>query len=342
MKALLLEEAGPDPKLAFREIAEPDCGPGQVLVRVRACGLCRHDLAVMEGLLRRGVRLPLALGHEIAGEVEKVGASVLRIAAGDRVASLPVDACGGCPQCLTGREHRCEDGRGMGHGVHGGMAEYVAVREHSLVKLPSGIPWNQACLLACPTGVALKAVREAAQVKAGETVAVTGAGGGLGTQLVQAAKLSGARVLAVTSSQAKERGLKVLGADEVIVTNDLDWSEVALALTGDRGVDVVLDTVGSAMAASAVKALSVGGRLALLGEVEGLEAQLNLGEIIFREARIIGSLGADRRHLEEAARLWSTGAIRPVVGGTKPWEEAREAVSRVKGGQVLGRMTLEV
>jgi D-arabinose 1-dehydrogenase-like Zn-dependent alcohol dehydrogenase len=342
MKALLLEQAGPQPKLVFRELPQPDCGPGQALVRVRACGLCRHDLAIIDGLLRRGVRLPLVPGHEIAGEVAKVGAGVSRVAPGDRVVCLPVDACGQCRRCIAGQEHRCEDGRGLGHGANGGMAEYVSVREHSLVKLPPDIPWTEACLLACPTGVALKAVSETAQIKPSETVVVTGAGGGLGTHLVLAAKLVGARVLAVTSSPAKEPGLKRLGADEVIVTGDLDWAEVALALTGERGVDVVLDTVGSAAFGSAVKALAAGGRLALLGEAEGREARMNLAEIIFREARIIGSLGVDRRHLEEAVGLWSSGRLRSVMGKALSWQQVDEAIRAMRGGQVLGRVTLEL
>ena len=128
---------------------------------------------------------------------------------------------------------------------NGGMAQFVSVPETALVKIPSSIEWTDACLLACPIGVAIKGL-EKAQVQAGETVVVTGAGGGLGVHLVQLAQRRGARVLAVTSSEEKAESLVALGAEEVITTGELDFSEVVLALTEDRGAEVALDTVGSA------------------------------------------------------------------------------------------------
>ena len=136
----------------------------------------------MRGVLRRGVKRRVVLGHEIAGVVEACGASVTGLSPGDRVASILTNACGACAMCSGGREHRCLQGHGIGHSVDGGFAEYVAVSEHSLVKLPADADPATACLYGCPIGVALHALRDVGGLQTGETVVVTGAGGGLGAR----------------------------------------------------------------------------------------------------------------------------------------------------------------
>lgn len=322
-----------------RDLPLPSLGDYDALVKVGACGFCHHDLLVMEGILRRGVTLPLVLGHEIAGEVADVGARVTAVQPGDRVVCLPTDACGRCQRCLQGREHRCLEGRGLGHRADGGMAQYVAVREASLVKVPPRIPWEQACLLACPIGVALQGIDEA-HVQAGETVVVTGAGGGLGVHLVQLARSYDARVLAVTSSEGKADLLSKLGAHEVILTGELDFSEVVLALTEDRGAEVVLDTVGSPLFPSTLRSLAPSGRMVLLGEVSGREVRLNLAELIFRDARLIGSVGASIPHLEQATRLIAEDKLRPIVSHVLPWNEVMEAYKLLKSRESIGRVVL--
>ena len=342
MKAMVLDKVGLEPRVTLRRLPTPPLNDHEALVKVKACGFCHHDLLVMAGVLRRGTRLPLVLGHEVAGQVARVGPGVTAVSPGDRVVCLPTDACGWCQRCLQGQEHRCLNGRGLGHGVDGGMAQYLKVREVSLVKVPSQVPWVQACLLACPIGVGLQAVTEVAQVQAGETVAVTGAGGGLGTHLVQMAKLRGARVLAVTSSEGKADLLRELGADEVIVTGELDFSEVALALTEDRGVEVVLDTVGSPLFPGTLGCLASYGRMATLGEVSGQAVKLNLAKLIFSNSRVMGSTGASKGRVEEAVRLVSRGQVQPVVSHVLPWEKVIQAYRLLQKRESLGRVVLQV
>ena len=341
MKAMVLDKVGQEPQLTLKDLPMPPLNDYEALVKVKACGFCHHDLLVMAGILRRGTSLPLVLGHEVAGQVAQVGPGVTAVCPGDRVVCLPTDACGQCQRCLQGREHRCLDGRGLGHGVDGGMAQYLKVREVSLVKVPPQVPWVQACLLACPIGVGLRAVKEVARVEAGETVAVTGAGGGLGVHLIQMAKLWGARVLAVTSSEGKADPLRKLGADEVIVTGELDFSEVALALTEDRGVEVVLDTVGSPLFPGTLRCLASNGRMVVLGEVLGREVGLNLAELVFRDARIMGSAGASKSHVEEAVGLVSRGQVRPVISHVLPWEKVMQAYVLLQKRESLGRVVLQ-
>ena len=340
MKALVLEQAGPNPRLTVADLPLPSVGDFDALVQVAACGFCHHDLLVMEGTLRRGVQTPLVPGHEVAGVVTKVGRHVTAVRPGDPVVCLLTDACGQCQWCAQGRERLCPEAHAIGHGMKGGMAETITVRENSLVKIPDGIPWPQACLLACPIGVAVKAI-EKAQIQDGETVLVTGASGGLGAHLIQLAKLKGARVLAITSNETKAPALEALGASDVIPTDELDFSEIVLALTEDRGVDVALDTVGSPLFPQTLRSVALMGRLVLLGEVERANVTLPLPEIIFRELQIIGSVGTSRRHIQEAARLVTEAKIHPIISRLLLWNQAVDAYRLLKYRRTVGRVVLD-
>jgi len=340
MRALYVKQAGDPPVLEIRDVPIPEAGPRQVLVHVTACGFCHHDRSVMAGLLRRGVAPDVILGHEISGVVETAGSDVTGLKTGDRVVSILTEACGRCDRCDNGREHRCREGQGIGHGRDGGFAEYVALSEHSLVKLPEGLDPVGAALLACPMGVALQAVRETAQVASGETVVVTGAGGGLGVHAVQAAAALGARVLAVSSSPEKENALRELGAAEVLEINGLDFAELVMAMTGDEGADVVIDTVGSALFPSTLRSLAQYGRLVLLGEVLGQHISLNPAEIIFRDARLIGASGVSRATVEQAVLMALEGRLRTVVDLEMPLEQATDAYRLVSERRPTGRIVL--
>jgi len=326
--------------LEIRDVPIPEAGPRQVLVHVTACGFCHHDRSVMAGLLRRGVAPDVILGHEISGVVETAGSDVTGLKTGDRVVSILTEACGRCDRCDNGREHRCREGQGIGHGRDGGFAEYVALSEYSLVKLPEGLDPVGAALLACPMGVALQAVRETAQVAPGETVVVTGAGGGLGVHAVQAVAALGARVLAVSSSPEKENALRELGAAEVLEINGLDFAELVMAMTGDEGADVVIDTVGSALFPSTLRSLAQYGRLVLLGEVLGQHISLNPAEIIFRDARLIGASGVSRATVEQAVLMALEGRLRTVVDLEMPLEQATDAYRLVSERRPTGRIVL--
>ena len=344
MRALMLDSPGTPPHLSVGELPAPRPGAEEALVRVAACGFCHHDRLVMAGTLRRGVRSGVVLGHEIAGVVEELGDGVTRVRPGDRVVSLLTNACGECDRCRAGREHRCRNGEGIGHGRNGGFAEFVAVSQHSLVALPDGLDLTAASLLACPAGVALQAL-SAVEVSAGETVVVTGAGGGLGIHALQLAASLGARTMAVTSTSGKAGALAHYGADEVIETggpdSGLDFSEVVTALTGDEGADVVIDTVGTPTIRSSVRCLAQYGRLALLGEVGG-EGSLRglIPEIVFRDARLTGVSGVSRATLEQAIALAAEGRLTPVVQQVMPLEEAGRAYELLSRRAVLGRVAL--
>lgn len=342
MSALSLVEAGNSPVLAMLEREVPTPRPGEALLRVDACGFCHHDYLVMRGTLRRGVMPGVVLGHEIAGTVVSLGENATLFREGDRVVSLLTGACGACVQCLAGREHRCSNGAGIGHGRNGGFAEYVTLPETALVAVPNCVPPERAALLACPAGVALAAV-DSAEVSAGETVVVTGAGGGLGSHAVQLAVARHAQVIAVTSSPGKAAGLESLGASVVVEHGEgLDIAEIMMAVTDDAGADAVIDTVGPPVWPEVLRCLGQFGRLALLGDVTGEPAPVRLAEMIFRDLRLTGVSGVSRRGLERCVRMASAGEFRPVVSDVMPLtvNGVGEAVRMMRERGPLGRLVL--
>ena len=342
MDALRVVEAGRPPKLAVVKRPTPAPGPGEALLHVDACGFCHHDLLVMSGTLRRGVSPGVTLGHEIAATVVSTSNDVTQFRPGDRVVSLLTAACGQCARCRAGREHRCLAGAGIGHGRDGGFAEYLALPVTALVSVPDSIPSEQAALLACPAGVALTGI-ETVGVASGDTVVVTGAGGGLGAHAVQLAAMQGAQVVAVTTSPDKAEMLERLGASVVIeAENGLDVAEVVMALTDDAGADAVIDTVGPPLWPATLRCLGQYGRLALLGDVTGEPATLPLAEIIFRDLRIVGVSGVSRAELQRAVSLAAAGRLRPVVSQTLPLtaEGVAEAWQSVAARRPLGRVAV--
>ena len=170
MKALFVISSGETPEFDIRDIDIPHPDSDEVLIKVASAGLCNHDVAIMKGLLRRGVDHSVILGHEIAGIVEATGPNVGSLQNGDAVVSTLTIFCGECERCTTGQEYRCHKGRGIGHAVNGGFAEYVTLPERCLIKLPPNVDPECASVLACPIGVALQAVRDVAKVTSGETV----------------------------------------------------------------------------------------------------------------------------------------------------------------------------
>lgn len=341
MKALFVKEPGPEPEFEVREVDTPEAGPYEVVVEVQAAGLCGHDIAIMTGLLRRGVDHDTILGHEISGTIAQVGSDVAGLSEGNPVVASLTASCGRCDRCNSGLDYRCRYGVGVGHGVNGGFAEFVKLPAASVTPLPSDIDLVGASLIACPIGVCVRAARSVARVSAGESVLVTGAGGGLGVHAIQvAAALGAAQVFAATSSAEKLDLLDGYAPGGAMLGGELDFSELVLAFTEDQGADVVIDTVGSATFRSAIRSLSQYGRMVLLGEVEGGRASLNLTDIMFRDAAIYGSTGANRPDIEAAIEMVASGSVQPVVHAAMPLEDAAKAVGLVTSRQVTGRIAL--
>jgi len=341
MKAIVQSVTGPPEVLEMRELPDPGSPErDQVLVHVRACGVCYHDLLVREGIYRQLVNMPLVPGHEIAGDVVAIGPEVTRVRVGDRVTSTNRETCGQCDLCRTGQEGICPNQRFFGHNGPGGYGEYALLRENALSVVPASISAEQACVLSCAVGTELHAIRDVGQVRAGETVLVTGAGGGLGIHGVQVARVCGAFVIGLTSSAAKAEAIGAAGADEVVVFERGTRFDDLIRAVAPGGVDVVCDNVGEPVFDSCFRTLAVGGRYVFVGQLNDRRISFNPAWPLLRNTQLRGSNSSTRKELDEVIKLATAGRIRPVLGAVLPLAEAPEAHRRVAAADMTGRIVL--
>ena len=217
MKAAVIYETGGPEVIKVEDVPDPKPGPADVVIKVAACGLCGHDQADRQGLTH--VDKPAILGHEISGTVVAVGDKVHTFKDGDRVASKQFTTCGWCEKCRGGREMECP----QRHFNYGGYAEYVAMSEQSIIQVPDDVDLVGASVVACCVGTCLRALEHVAKLMPGESVVVTGTGGGLGIHGIQVAKAMGARTIGITSSPQKVEALRGCGAETVVLSESSDY-----------------------------------------------------------------------------------------------------------------------
>ena len=344
MRAVVMREFGGPETLRVEEVPAPQPASlreRDVPIRVRAVGVCYHDIINRSGNLPR-TRLPSILGHEIAGEVEAVGSGVQAFRAGDRVATIQRVHCGRCDLCRRGRTTLCKEGVFFGEEIPGGYADYVVSEEQGLARVPEGLAIEQASICACTIGTALHVVRARGGVQLDETVLITGASGGVGLHTIQVCRLIGARVLAVTSSPQKADDLRKAGADEVIVAPSLKFAEQARRLTSGRGVDVVLEITGALTFDQAMRSLAPAGRLIVVGNLETRPVSFMPGLVILKELEIRGSFATTTPELSESFRLVGEKKVRPMVSRLMPLADASRAHQILYDRGVTGRIVLQV
>lgn len=272
------------------EVPMPQCGPGDVLVRVRAAGICHSDVHYRAGR-SRVEPLPLTLGHEVAGEIAEVGQHVLSHSVGDAVCLHYLVTCGQCDDCLAGREQFCATGSMLGHFTDGGWAEYIVVPARNAVPLPHRVPFEQGAVMMCSSATSLHALRKG-RLKVGETVLVVGAGG-LGMSAVQLARALGATdVIAVDRDPTKLALAERFGARTILAADRSPDEVVAQvrAMTNGRGVDVALELVGKPdTMRTALQSLAPLGRAVVVG-LSDIDLPVDTyRDLIGREAELIGS-----------------------------------------------------
>jgi len=284
MKAVRLIQR--ERRLELQEVAVPEPGPHDALVRVKAAGICHSDAHYRAGKSRVDP-LPLTLGHEVAGVVETVGSSVSDFKAGDRVCVHYLATCGECGYCKQGNEQFCGTGKMIGKYRDGGYAEFILMPARSLFRLPAEIPFEHGAILMCSSATSMHALNKA-RLKAGETVAVFGVGG-LGLSAIQLARAFGARdVFAVEINPAKLAIVKKLGAIGIDAAK-VDAVKELKRLTNGRGVDVALELIGLPFTMrQTVQSLAIKGRAALVGITNKTFEIAPYEELLNKEAEIIG------------------------------------------------------
>ncbi len=333
MKALLMTQAKED--LVLGELPDPEPGDGEVVVDLKACGICGTDVHIArEGTLPTAFT-PIALGHEPAGVISELGADVKDWKVGDRVAVYPHVFCGTCPSCLSGREGLCFKSRIFGLHRHGAMAEKMALPTRCLVKLPDSISFEIGAILTDAVSTPYHAVVRRAQLQKGESVAIFGCGG-LGSQAIKFCRLFEAGdIIAVDTNKAALERAKTLGATHTIQVGDQPANKEIRNLTEGMGVDVAFEFVGLPQTVdTAVRSLRRGGRAVIVGI--GLE-KIKLPAIrtfVGNEYELRGSMGLDVNDLKEVVLLVEQGKL-DLKGTTRPigYDEINDALRRLERGE---------
>lgn len=317
----------------------PDPGPTEVVVRVRAFGICRRDEIVREGVLHEGVRLPLVPGHEMAGTVARAGSEVMRWRAGDRVAVLQTVPCGHCDRCRQGNLQWCECLSTYGHDRDGAYTSHALVEDRSLTRIPDSVPFAWAAPAGCSMGTAYHGMRTVAAVEPGDVVVVTGATGGTGHNAVQVARMLHARVVAVTRREEAVAGLMEAGADEVVVGTTEHLREELERRVGRRA-DVIFDTVGSAVFDGALRALRRGGRYVFFGQTSRGNVSFSPAVAFLRGIDFLSVTGTPLSALERVLECLDRGLLHPRVTVMDGWEAALGAHRRLERRDFVGRLVV--
>ena len=343
MKAMLLQGAGRP--LVLADVPDPKPGPGEAVAKVLACGAGLTVHHARAGRLK--VEYPRILGHEIAGEIVETGAGVTSVARGDGVTAYFYLTCGECRWCRVNRETLCDNFRGyVGREVDGGYAEYIKLPASAFVRIPEGLDWRthpaEAGVVCDAIATPLKVTRKA-RLAPTDTVAVFGAGGGLGVHMLQVARWAHARkVIAVDVMASKFEACVKAGADATVDASAGRVTEQLLELTEGKGIDVAIDFVSSASTLeAALAALGKGGRLVALGG-HGGTFSANPGEMLRKELELLGSRYASKEEVIESLELVARGELWPVVTEKAPLAEAERVHARLDKGAITGRAALLV
>lgn len=339
MQAVILESFGPPERLKVREVATPEPRDGEILVKVRAAGVCHHDVLHRAGKLP-GAKAGVVLGHETAGEVVKLGANVHTHRVGDRVVVYQRRFCGVCRSCLRGRQDMCRAVGLPAVDTEGGYSQFVSVPAPMGIPVPASLDFRAAALACCPIATSVRALRSVAEFQPGDTVLVTGASGGLGVHQLQLVRALGGRSIAVTSDAKKVDFLKSAGADEVVVMKQGAFGAEVWKLTEKRGVDIALENVGPTLPET-LRCLTTGGTAVVLGNIGGDAVPVLPGLLIGRRLRVQGSGMAPVEEVRQAIALMAAGLVKPVISAVVGFPEAPKAHRMLEERSVEGRVILE-
>jgi propanol-preferring alcohol dehydrogenase len=330
---------GPKQPLRLEDVPRPDPGPGEVLVRVAAAGVCHTELHFLSGLLNLGVA-PLTLGHEVVGRVERVGAGVSAPRAGDRVIVYYYVGCGRCAHCLVGDENLCDAIQAeYGFVTDGGFADYVKVPARNAVPLPDHLSDEVAAPIGCGVTTAVHAAN-LARLAMGDVALVYGVGA-VAYGLIQLAKLAGAEVIAVSRTPAKLEKAKALGAAHVINATEGKVAERVREITHGAGADVIYELVATKETmAACTQAIAKRGRLVFIGYSED-SYTVHPIQLVITEASVMGSVGNTLDELVRAVDLVARGKVQTVVDRVLPLGEFQRGIDALARGELIGRVVLK-
>ncbi len=341
MKAIVFHQHGGIDKVRYEDIPQPDIGPDDVLLQVKAAAYNRLDLWVLEGWRGLNLKMPHVMGSDGAGIVAEVGANVVGFDVGEHVAVNPTVSCGQCAYCLSGRDNLCDRFAILGEHVDGLAAEYAAVPARNLLKIPHTIKFEAAAAASLVFVTAWHSLITQGRLQAGESVLIVGAGGGVNTAAIQIAKLAGAGpIYVVGSSDEKLARAEELGADVMINRREENWGKAIFKITQRQGVDVVVDNVGAATYVSSLRALKKGGRLLTVGNTSGPTFEIDNRLLFGKHLSIIGSTMGTMRDYSQVMGLVFDGRLHPIIDTVYPLSEGAAALLKLESGNVTGKVVL--
>lgn len=321
MRAVLCKQWGLPESLVMEELPSPQPGPDQVLISVKACGVSFPDVLMIQGKYQLKPPFPFTPGGDVAGVIKAVGGNVTRFKAGDAVFGKALDGC----------------------------AEEVLADPGKLWTLPAGVDFTVAAGFGGNYGTSYYALRDRGQLKAGETLLVLGASGGVGLAAVELGKMMGAKVIACASSQEKLETCRKVGADELINYEQEPLRDAVKRITNDRGVDVVYDAVGDKFADPAVRSLAWGGRYLVIGFAAGEIPKIPLNLPLLKGSALVGVWWGGfnknepqkaRALSEELLQLVATGKLKPYISATYPLAQTGQALRDLMTRKVQGKIVV--
>lgn len=341
MKALCFYEHGSLDVLEYTDVPRPTPAAGEVLVHVRATALNHLDVFVRQGWPGLDLQMPHWGGSDVAGEIAELGEGVVGWEVGQPIVVDPGITTREDEFTRRG-EHSVSPGYIiLGEDIRGGHAEFVTVPARNMVAMPEG--WDFAGA-AAPLLVSLTAWRmliHRAGLRSGESVLVVGAGGGVNSMAIQIAKLAGAQVYALTSTEKKMEKAHELGADVVLnYREDPQWSKTIYKMTNRRGVDVVVDNVGQATLTQSMRAVVRGGCIVMVGNTSGPHAEIDTRYIFGKQISLIGSTMGSHQDFRDVIELVWAGKLMPVVDRAMPLSEGKRAFDILESGEKFGKIVL--
>ena len=345
MKAIYITKHGSADVLTYGELPDPVIGSSDVLIRVRACALNRLDLITRTGVRGTKLRLdnPHILGGDVSGDILEVGAQVNWLKSGDRVVVNPKLPCSRCQNCVVNKPELCTKPGMVGSVINGGYAEYISVPATNVVLIPNSISYEEAASLPTVFLPCWNILLKRANLKPWETVLILSASSGVGTAAIQVAKnVIGARVIATTSSTKKEQKALSLGVDHVINYTRDNILETINKLTDSRGVDVVVDHVGSEFWPAAMSSLAPGGRYGICGVTTGYRAELQMGALFVKQQTVMGVFMGSNQDLQRIVDMVDRRKLKGVIHRIFELADAVKAHETMESRDFFGKLILKI
>lgn len=340
MRAAYITGHGGNEVVEVGERPRPRRQPGEVLVRVQAATLNRVDIYMRDSGAGITHSLPQIMGVDGAGVIEEVDADEKRLAVGQAVVLHSSVVCGRCEFCLRGDDVLCTAVKILGEHRDGTFAEYISVPARNALARPAGLSAVEAAALGVNHLTAWRMLFTRGRLKPWETVLVFGIGGGVSLAAMQLARMIGARVIVTSRDADKLARARELGADETIQSTQQDVAKAVLALTGGRGVDLVIENVGEAVWSSAMKSLVRGGRLVTCGATSGDQPGADLRRLFIRQIEVIGSTLGNISEFEDLLKVCGQGRVQPLIEKVYPLDGVHEALSRLDSGEQFGKLAI--